>query len=73
MAKWVSGAYARQHSYTPQPVGRRPSTVQALAREEWRRHYPLFPRVLFILGGTGSNGVATRIDAACSAPPATAT
>ncbi|MGX1267094.1 replication-relaxation family protein [Streptomyces phaeoluteigriseus] len=35
-------AYARLHSYTPQPVGLRPSpsAVQELAREEWRRSYP---------------------------------
>ncbi|MGX1274924.1 replication-relaxation family protein [Streptomyces phaeoluteigriseus] len=58
------GAYARLHSYTPQPVGRRPTAaLQGLAREEWRRSYPLFPRVLVVLDGTGPAGIATRIDA----------
>lgn len=31
--------------------------------EEWRRRYPLFPRVLFVLDGTGSAGVENRISA----------
>lgn len=68
-------AYARLHSYTPQPAGRRPTAaVQELARQEWRRSYPLFPRVLFVLDGTGLNGVATRIDAlrAAATQPAVA-
>ncbi|USQ89891.1 replication-relaxation family protein (plasmid) [Streptomyces phaeoluteigriseus] len=68
------GAYARLHSYTPQPVGRRPSVVQELGREEWRRSYPLFPRVLFVLDGTGPAGITTRIDAlrAAATQPAVA-
>ncbi|MER5913846.1 hypothetical protein ABT124_26035 [Streptomyces sp. NPDC001982] len=31
--------------------------------EEWRRHYPLFPRVLFVLDGIGPAGITTRIHA----------
>ncbi|MFJ8034638.1 replication-relaxation family protein [Streptomyces sp. NPDC096032] len=55
------GAYARLLSYVPQPVGRRP-TLEA-SQEEWRRRYPLFPRLLFILDGTGPTGITTRIQA----------
>ncbi|MEU6890081.1 replication-relaxation family protein [Streptomyces viridosporus] len=57
------GAYARLHSYIPQPVGRRPSALQEPPREEWRRRYPLFPRLLFVLDCTGPAGIVTRIDA----------
>ncbi|MFF4518907.1 hypothetical protein [Streptomyces mirabilis] len=31
--------------------------------EEWRRRYPLFPRVLFVLDGTGPAGAENRISA----------
>jgi hypothetical protein len=31
--------------------------------EDWRRRYPLFPRLLFVLDGTGPAGVATRLKA----------
>ncbi|WP_435280079.1 replication-relaxation family protein [Streptomyces sp. 1222.5] len=48
-------SYARLLSYVPQPVGRRP-TLEA-RQEEWRHRYPLFPRVLFVLDGTGPAGV----------------
>ncbi|MGW7674479.1 replication-relaxation family protein [Streptomyces sp. NPDC054775] len=54
-------SYARLHRYTPTPVGRR-QPVEPV-REEWRRHYPLFPRVLFVLDGTGPAGIETRIRA----------
>ncbi|CCK30503.1 hypothetical protein BN159_6124 [Streptomyces davaonensis JCM 4913] len=58
------GAYARLYSYTPTPVARhRPSVAQHPVQEEWRRHYPLFPRVLFVLDGTGPVGVTNRIRA----------
>ncbi|MGW5249781.1 hypothetical protein ACWEQN_39570 [Streptomyces sp. NPDC004129] len=30
-------------------------------QEEWRRHYPLFPRLLFVLDGAGPAGAETRI------------
>ncbi|USQ89885.1 replication-relaxation family protein (plasmid) [Streptomyces phaeoluteigriseus] len=69
------GAYAHLHSYTPQPAGRRPTAAaQGPARQEWRRSYPLFPRVLFILDGTGPAGIETRIDAlrAATTQPAVA-
>ncbi|MEU9314202.1 replication-relaxation family protein [Streptomyces sp. NPDC048256] len=54
-------AYARLHQYAPVPVGRR-RTVEAV-EEEWRRHYPLFPRLLFVLDGTGPAGIDNRIRA----------
>ncbi|WP_405925865.1 replication-relaxation family protein [Streptomyces sp. NBC_00035] len=58
------GAYARLHRYTSTPVARRRSAfAQDLVEEEWRRRYPLFPRVLFVLDGTGPVGVTTRIRA----------
>ncbi|WP_258382916.1 hypothetical protein [Streptomyces sp. NTH33] len=43
-------------------------------QEEWRRHYPLFPRLLFVLDGTGPTGAETRIRAlrAAAADPAPA-
>jgi hypothetical protein len=54
-------AYARLHRYTPAPLGRR-QPAEPL-QEDWRRHYPLFPRLLFVLDGTGPAGVETRIRA----------
>ncbi|WP_331739809.1 replication-relaxation family protein (plasmid) [Streptomyces sp. NBC_00015] len=54
-------AYARLHQYAPVPVGRR-RTAEAV-EEEWRRHYPLFPRLLFVLDGTGPAGIDSRIRA----------
>ncbi|WP_310437102.1 replication-relaxation family protein [Streptomyces sp. 3330] len=56
--------YARLHRYAPVPVGRRRTveTVQELA-EEWRRHYPLFPRLLFVLDGIGTAGIDNRVRA----------
>ncbi|WP_405953445.1 replication-relaxation family protein [Streptomyces phaeochromogenes] len=55
-------AYARLHGYVPSVPGRRP-TIQEPALEDWRRRYPLFPRLLFVLDGTGPAGVKTRIRA----------
>ncbi|MEW2267064.1 replication-relaxation family protein [Streptomyces sp. NPDC047853] len=55
-------AYERLHRYVPVIPGRRP-TLQEPAVEEWRRRYPLFPRVLFVLDGTGAAGVENRISA----------
>lgn len=54
----------RLHQYAPVPVGRRRTveTVQEVA-EEWRRHYPLFPRLLFVLDGTGPAGIDNRVRA----------
>ncbi|WP_308406579.1 replication-relaxation family protein [Streptomyces sp. AC555_RSS877] len=58
-------AYARLHDYVPAaPPGRRRQALgQEQPQEEWRRHYPLFPRVLFVLDGTGPAGTETRIRA----------
>ncbi|MFJ9634876.1 replication-relaxation family protein [Streptomyces sp. NPDC101175] len=55
-------AYDRLFHYVSVVPGRRP-TVQEPAVEEWRRRYPLFPRVLFVLDGTGPAGVENRISA----------
>lgn len=55
-------AYERLHRYVPVVPGRRPH-LQELAVEEWRRRYPLFPRVLFVLDGTGPAGIENRINA----------
>ncbi|WP_316763180.1 replication-relaxation family protein [Streptomyces herbicida] len=58
-------AYARLHNYIPAPAAGRPRTAagQQLLEEDWRRRYPLFPRLLFVLDGTGPAGVANRIRA----------
>ncbi|MFJ1562214.1 replication-relaxation family protein [Streptomyces mirabilis] len=55
-------AYERLYRYVPALPGRRP-TLQEPGLEEWRRRYPLFPRVLFVLDGTGPVGVDNRISA----------
>ncbi|MGW4985472.1 replication-relaxation family protein, partial [Streptomyces mirabilis] len=55
-------AYERLYRYGPVMPGRRP-TLQEPVLEEWRRRYPLFPRVLFVLDGTGPAGVDNRISA----------
>ncbi|MFI1767348.1 replication-relaxation family protein [Streptomyces sp. NPDC020800] len=57
------GGYARLHHYVPAPIGRRAAVGQSVLQEEWRRHYPLFPRLLFVLDGTSPAGVDTRINA----------
>jgi hypothetical protein len=69
------GAYARLHSHvpTPAPGTRRRQIGLEPLQEEWRRHYPLFPRLLFVLDGTGPAGVDNRIralrTAACQLTP----
>ncbi|MEU0971460.1 hypothetical protein ABZ357_40960, partial [Streptomyces sp. NPDC005917] len=50
------------YHYAPTVPGRRP-TLQEPAVEAWRRRYPLFPRILFVLDGTGPAGVENRISA----------
>jgi Replication-relaxation len=55
-------AYKRLHRYAPALPGRRPA-LQEPAVEEWRSRYPLLPRVLFALDGTGPAGVDNRITA----------
>ncbi|MFC9118159.1 replication-relaxation family protein [Streptomyces sp. NPDC057092] len=54
------GTYARLHQYVPAPPpgARRPLAVK---EESWRRRYPLFPRLLFVLDGTGPAGIHTRL------------
>ncbi|MFH0177077.1 hypothetical protein ACIA6D_35750 [Streptomyces cacaoi] len=48
----------------PTPVGRRRTAETAQgSEEEWRRHYPLFPRPLFVLDGTGPAGIDSRLRA----------
>ncbi|MFI2207143.1 hypothetical protein ACH47Z_41975 [Streptomyces sp. NPDC020192] len=55
-------SYERRYRYAPAVPGRRPA-LQEPALEEWRRRYPLFPRVLFVLDGTGPTGIENRIHA----------
>ncbi|MFI6358328.1 replication-relaxation family protein [Streptomyces sp. NPDC050743] len=64
------GNYGRLHRYVPTPIGRR-LTLEPL-QEEWRRRYHLFPRLLFVLDGTGPAGIDTRVRAlhAATADPA---
>ncbi|MGW4823230.1 replication-relaxation family protein [Streptomyces sp. NPDC004227] len=59
--------YERLYRYVPAVPGRRP-TFQEPVLEEWRRRYPLFPRVLFVLDGTGPAGVENRISALRAGP-----
>ncbi|MER7195525.1 replication-relaxation family protein [Streptomyces flaveolus] len=56
------GAYARLHQYVPTPP---PGAWRWLAvkEESWRRRYPLFPRLLFVLDATGPTGIHTRLRA----------
>ncbi|MER6291094.1 replication-relaxation family protein [Streptomyces sviceus] len=55
-------AYARLHRYAPAPVAR-PRTQQTVAEESWKRRYRRFPRLLFVLDGTGPAGISTRMNA----------
>ncbi|MFC8661346.1 replication-relaxation family protein [Streptomyces sp. NPDC057199] len=57
------GGYARLHSYVPVPVGRPRQPFMEPLEESWRRRYPLFPRLLFVLDNTGPVGIETRITA----------
>lgn len=57
-------AYARLHRHIPTPApGRRPHLTIQDTQETWKRHYPLFPRLLFVLDATGPAGVENRIHA----------
>nr|WP_307839755.1 replication-relaxation family protein [Streptomyces sp. MBT49] len=59
-------AYARFHRYVPAVVGggrRRAVGMVEQPGEQWCTRYPLFPRLLFILGATGPAGVENRIQA----------
>ncbi|MFG2948327.1 replication-relaxation family protein [Streptomyces adustus] len=66
------GAYARLHRYTPVPAARRRTAGVEVVQEEWRRRYPLFPRVLFVLDATGPAGIDHRITALHAAAQDTA-
>ncbi|MFE1444586.1 replication-relaxation family protein [Streptomyces sp. NPDC058739] len=55
--------YHCYHQYTPAPAGRRRTVGDGLPQEEWRRRYPVFPRLLFVLDGTGPAGIENRITA----------
>ena len=55
--------YARFHDYTPQPVpGRRGTVADQGTMLAWQRFYPRFPRLLFVLTGTGEDGLRLRIN-----------
>ncbi|MGI5143930.1 replication-relaxation family protein [Streptomyces sp. CA-106110] len=55
-------AYERLYRHVPVTVGRaRPGSEVPV--EEWRRRYPVFPRLLFVLDGTGPAGIDNRISA----------
>ncbi|PWJ07765.1 hypothetical protein DKG34_10050 [Streptomyces sp. NWU49] len=57
-------SYARLHRYAPAPAARpRQQPFPQPVQETWRQRYPLFPRLLFVLDGTGPAGVETRIHA----------
>ncbi|MGW4026817.1 replication-relaxation family protein, partial [Streptomyces sp. NPDC005009] len=60
-------SYKRLYRYVPVFSARRP-TFREPAVEEWRRHYPLFPRLLFVLGSTGPAGAENRISALRAGP-----
>jgi hypothetical protein len=55
-------AYERLYRHVPVAVGR-PRPGGEVPVEEWRRRYPVFPRVLFVLDGTGPAGIDNRISA----------
>ncbi|MET9913554.1 hypothetical protein ABZZ74_43565 [Streptomyces sp. NPDC006476] len=56
-------AYARLHDYIPTPVGRPRRFTEPRLQETWKRRYVLFPRLLFVLDGTGPAGIDTRMRA----------
>ncbi|MER5602330.1 replication-relaxation family protein [Streptomyces sp. NPDC002265] len=57
-------AYARLHAYIPMaPPGRHRQAGGVQTEPDWRQRYPLFPRLLFLLDGTGAAGVDNRISA----------
>jgi hypothetical protein len=55
-------AYERLYRYVPVTVGRPRTAAYQLPAEDWRRRYPIFPRLLFVLDGTGPTGVTNRIN-----------
>ncbi|MFE3875484.1 replication-relaxation family protein [Kitasatospora sp. NPDC059146] len=57
-------AYARYWATAPLPAGVRPGTMEAEGGGVplWERRYVRFPRLLFVLTGTGQAGFAHRAD-----------
>ncbi|MEU9917778.1 replication-relaxation family protein [Streptomyces sp. NPDC051001] len=55
-------AYQRLYEYVPAMAGR-PRAGQEPPEEAWQRRYRRFPRLLFVLDGTGPTGVENRITA----------
>ncbi len=56
-------AYARYWATAPLPAGMRAGTIEAVQggrKPLWERRYPVFPRLLFVLTGTGQAGFANR-------------
>ncbi|MFE9687766.1 replication-relaxation family protein [Streptomyces sp. NPDC006285] len=66
------GTYARLYRYIPVPGGRyrrygtQPAAQQA--PEAWRKRYPIFPRLLFVLDATGPAGIEHRVRALRAVP-----
>ncbi|OPG01986.1 hypothetical protein B1R27_34640 [Streptomyces sp. GKU 895] len=56
-------AYERLFNYVPVTVGRPRTGVREPVEVGWRRRYPVFPRLLFVLSGTGPAGVENRLTA----------
>ncbi|MFE7029131.1 replication-relaxation family protein [Streptomyces sp. NPDC057621] len=65
-------SYARLYRYIPAPVGLRRQHVAEVAEEAWKQRYPLFPRLLFVLDGTGPIGIEQRVRALHAAAAETA-
>ncbi|MFE2578796.1 replication-relaxation family protein [Streptomyces sp. NPDC059378] len=56
--------YNRLHSYIPAPPpGRSRQAGSFRTEQDWRRRYPLFPRLLFVLDATGPAGIDNRMHA----------
>ncbi|MER5597985.1 replication-relaxation family protein [Streptomyces sp. NPDC002265] len=56
--------YSRLHSYISAPPPGRSRQADGFRTEpDWRRRYPLFPRLLFVLDATGPAGIDHRIHA----------
>lgn len=57
-------AYARYWATAPLPAGVRPGTTEAQQGGVpiWERRYTRFPRLLFVLTGTGETGFFNRVD-----------
>ncbi|MGW7210497.1 replication-relaxation family protein [Streptomyces sp. NPDC054837] len=56
-------AYERLYRHVPVAVGRPRVAAHHQPTEDWRRRYPLFPRLLLVLDATGPAGIDNRITA----------